>query len=774
MRHFVFFCLNIFCLFSPVFAQEESEQKFKMGNWRVHFPYNQAKFIAVDYPVIWVASYSGMYSYNEEEGTIERYNKINGLSDMAISAFKYHYPSKSLLIGYESGNIDIYNNGKFTNISDIYRAEIIGDKTIKSIKYSGDSIFIVNSFGISLMNLNSRKILATYRFGTSLLSVEINDIAVFPDSLFAATNKGVFSAPRKGLNLLDFNNWKQILNIPNPESSFNFCESWADTLWLGKTIEGYQNDEIYMYKKGNFRQFDTTMTADIHRINAADNYLYIVTRNSIYFIKEDATVYYRASYWGDAGTYTGSNDAYMRGGWNYYLADPTSGLNRLIRWSEKNNFLTVNGPAHYQSYHVNAADDEVWISGGSPNAQWANYGIYRLKNNFWENYNHKTTDSLIGIPNISLSVTNPQNPQQVIGGSHGYGIVEFLNGKINRVYNPENSLLENISPYGTGYNRITGMVFDQEQNLWIAQSTTHHQIVVLLKNGEWKSFLTSQNPLPTREMIITEWGDVWVIIPNAGILVFNTTRMLNGDNNAYKLFEIRKSDNTTITDISAIAIDNDETVWLGIRTGGILVYYNPRNALQSTMLASQLMVQVDERVEYLFGTEMITDIKVDGGNRKWITTEGGGTYLMSEGGNKQILNLTTKNSPLISDKIYSVDINNKTGEVFFATDLGVTSYVGSATKGNTEMNKLDIYPNPVHPDYYGHVTIRGLMENTKIKITDIEGKLVYETYSNGGIGIWNVCDFNGLRVPTGIYFVFCALEDGSSVTSGKVFVTGKK
>ena len=335
--------------------------------------------------------------------------------------------------------------------------------------------------------------------------------------------------------------------------------------------------------------------------------------------------------------------------------------------------------------------------------------------------------------------------------------------------------MENIAGFGTGYNRVTGLAFDNNKNLWVAQTNTSHPIAVMKENGEWESFnfnnqITEKN---TGEMISTPWGDIWCLLPRTGIVVFNPTKVLNGESNAFTVFPIKRSDGELHNDPTCIAIDTDETMWIGMESEGVFVYYNPRSALQgTTMTASQLLIEVEDRAEYLLGTESITDIKVDGGNRKWITTNSGGVFLVTEGGNRQILNLTTENSPLISNQVYYVDINKKTGEVFFATQLGTVSYVGSATEGQAELTELEIYPSPVHKDYDGSLIIRGLMEDTTIKITDLEGKLVYETYSNGGTGIWNIRDFDGNRVPSGVYLIFCASVDGAYTANGKIFIAG--
>lgn len=734
-----------------------AQDEFKIGTWRVHLPYHRCHSVVYMPPYVYGGSYSGIFSYHLQDLTLERLNKLNSLSDVGVTAMRAHRPSQSLLVGYESGIIDILKKGKVTVINDIARADFLGSKAIRIFKVYGDTVFVFTSYGASLLSLSNRAILTTIRFETSQQNIPINDVTLTSDSIYLATGAGVFTAPRTGVNLMDFSNWKRMLQLPNPYQNYNFCEFWADTLWFGKTVPGYQNDTLVLFKNGQFRTFNfPSHGADIRRIYVDMNYLHLLTNNYIfYFGRHNQLIvaqYYGGTLWQGAKDFAAVDD------WVYYLADPFNGVIRKIKWSEKTDTLKPNGPDTYKAYHINIANDEVWVSAGSPGEPWNGYGIYRFKGNEWINFTSDNTQDLDSIGNISISITNPLNSKHIIAGSYGYGVIEFENDKVTKRWNIFNSPLESEENLGQGYNRITGLAFDKNRNLWIVQRYTNNPLVVKKANGEWESFnlggLVSRQR--TGEIINTPWGDMWFLVPGKGIAVFNPEKLLNNQPNAFRVFPLRRSDGNIINDVSAIAVDNDETIWVGAKTGGIFVYYNPKVALTRDILASQLIVEVDDRVEYLFGNESITDITVDGGNRKWIATAGGGVYLINRGGSKQILNLNTQNSPLLSNEVYSVDINRKTGEVFFATSLGVVSYVGSATEGNKTLTQIDIYPNPVREDYNSSVIIRGLMEDTTVKITDLSGRLVYETYSNGGTGIWNLRDFDGKRVPTGVYLIYCA------------------
>ncbi len=169
-------------------------------------------------------------------------------------------------------------------------------------------------------------------------------------------------------------------------------------------------------------------------------------------------------------------------------------------------------------------------------------------------------------------------------------------------------------------------------------------------------------------------------------------------------------------------------------------------------------------------TETIRSISVDGANRKWLGTDNSGAYLLSPDGINLIKNFNEQNSPILSNTIASLAVDNKSGDVWFGTSKGVVSYRSNATTGEKQFTNIYTFPNPVREDFTGNVTITGLMKDTRIKITDISGNLVYETESDGGEATWDLKTYNGKRVATGVYMVFCASNDGTESFVTKMLV----
>lgn len=99
----------------------------------------------------------------------------------------------------------------------------------------------------------------------------------------------------------------------------------------------------------------------------------------------------------------------------------------------------------------------------------------------------------------------------------------------------------------------------------------------------------------------------------------------------------------------------------------------------------------------------------------------------------------------------------------------MVSVKGDAAKGNDNYDSLVVFPNPVNSNH-GMVTIKGLMDNTNIKITDAAGNMVNEIQSNGGIATWDIKNFKGERVHTGVYLIFANTADASEHKVAKVLV----
>ena len=255
------------------------------------------------------------------------------------------------------------------------------------------------------------------------------------------------------------------------------------------------------------------------------------------------------------------------------------------------------------------------------------------------------------------------------------------------------------------------------------------------------------------------------------ILDDNKTPDVFSDDKFKKLL-VQDTENQPISFVFSIAEDLDGNIWVGTDQGPV-IYFNPEKVFDADLKASRIKIPKNDGTnlaDYLLKTETITSIAVDGANRKWLGTASSGVYLLSADGTTQIKNFNELNSPLLSNSIVSLAVDNKTGEVWFGTSKGVQSFRGDATTGGEKFTKVYSFPNPVREDFKGNVTITGLIKDSEIRITDISGNLVYSTVSDGGQATWDLNTYNGHRVATGVYLIFCASKDGSQSYVTKMLV----
>ena len=202
---------------------------------------------------------------------------------------------------------------------------------------------------------------------------------------------------------------------------------------------------------------------------------------------------------------------------------------------------------------------------------------------------------------------------------------------------------------------------------------------------------------------------------------------------------------------------------LALSQGSFTDSVSPGKNISSSFLANPITEVVPGRFN-----EEILCMAVDGANQKWVGTKKG-LWLISEEGDKVLYQFTKDNSPLLANEINSLAIDPLTGEVFVATASGICSFRGTATSGTETHTNVLVYPNPVPSGYTGIIGIRGLADNSIVKITEQDGRLVYQTRALGGQATWNGKDYKSNRVSSGVYLVMIADEQNRERTVTKIF-----
>lgn len=737
-------------------------QDIPLGTWRTHAAYLPATQLAIADQRVYVASATGFFYYDLQDNSLKTLSKIDGFSETNISALAYHSGTQSLVIGYQSGNIDILRNGRITNIPTLLVANLTGSKQIRHISFRGNTAFLATSVGLLVLDLVRLEIRETYRnIGTNGTSVQFFASGVSQDSLFVATSAGVLRASlATQANLQDFTSWRSF----TPTSGIGT----QPPLWL--TV---RNNQVYVSingvgirkytHQGQWSALALPALSTVNDLSTAQNQVFICQPGRLWLLDlADNLQAFTDS------RLTNPQKATQNGAGAIWVADLQNGF--VTNLSGGFASIRPNGLARNEAWQLYTLPQTIGLTTGGYTSTLAASnnlgGFAEFRQGEWRSftaYDALNTTPIPALRDIVSAAFDPRT-QATYWASFRDGLLR-RNGAtqgFDRITNTTAGSLLQAQP--SGDVSITSVAVSPNGDLWVANpNPSATDVVVLRANGTWQGFVginaAAQNPV---EIFIDSQNQKWIRLNPAqggGIWLLDDVRPRSRYLSA-TLAEGNLLSNTVL----CITQDVEGQVWIGTDQG-VNVFSNPANAFNTNFTA---FTPVFGNRPLLRG-EQIQTIAVDGGNRKWIGTTTG-AWLFSPDGRSQILNFTTQNSPLPSDNILDIAIEPISGEVFFATDKGLVSYRGTATLRSDANGSIKVFPNPVTPNFTGLLGISGLAADAIVKITDINGGLVYETRSNGGTAVWNLIDFRGERVNTGIYLIFAAQEDGSAAVVTKLAV----
>lgn len=454
--------------------------------------------------------------------------------------------------------------------------------------------------------------------------------------------------------------------------------------------------------------------------------------------------------------------------------------------------LNPGGPKYNYFGFMKFANNQLYTCDGGFAVGISRKGcIQMLKNEEWNIYPDDNISSKTNVTyeNLECLDYDPTDTSHIFVGGRN-GLYEYKNGNFENYYNYENSPIERYNNRSKEYELITGVKFDKEGNLWMLNSQAPTQsLIEFTKDKQWISHqlpdlmklddagFTNKSLGLLGNMLIDSRGLLWFvnnhwIVPSLYCYQFSedySEERLN----AFTSFVNEDGTEVSVGAVRCAAEDKDGNIWIGTSAGPLLL--DPNQITASAPTFTQVKVPRNDGTnyaDYLLSGIDVSCIAVDGANRKWFGTKKNGIYLISENNLSEIHHFTTLNSPLLSNGIESIAINEKTGEVFIGTDKGLCSYMSDSSTPNESMTSDNVwaYPNPVKPDYTGLITIVGLSQNADVKILTSNGRIVNEGKSNGGTYTWNGCDANGKKVASGIYMVATATNDVEKGTVCKIAI----
>ena len=741
--------------------------------WKGYFSYKEIKDISQSPTAFFAAAENALYSKNLATNTLKTTNTIDGLSGQSITAMYHSATFNKTIIGYENGLMIIINeaDGSMLNIVDIITNGV--NQNLKRINHFMEKdgvIYISCDFGIVQYNLSTLGFGDTYRIGDLGTEIKISQTAVFNGYIYAATANGIRRAALANPNLNDYNQWTQIIS-----GGFSGIETFGTEL-----IATSNWGQIFKYDGVGFVSF-TSLPLVAKDLRASGAYLLVTTESSVSVYNQNLSLTLQinsSQFPGITAKFTCAtiinNDIYIG-----TLEDgiiTTTVANPTIF-----NFLSPDGPSRNALFAIHASTKNLWAVYGGYSADYNpytydsnglnTYGFSKYSENGWLNTPYS---AVLGAKALSKITVNPNNTNQVFISSFFSGLLKVEDDIPVILYNESNSTLESLllNPPNPNYKdlRINGAAFDKSGNLWVGNGWSKNGIKKLNPQGAWSS--VSIASISQRyyedsygEVVVDKNGTKWMASSYDGVIGYNE----NG--NIFKKISLGADlGNLPVVDSRVVAIDNRNQLWIGTTSGLRVLSSVDRFSTDVQLTSNPIIILEDGLAQELLYEQFITDIVVDGANNKWVGTADSGVFQFSSDGQETLQRFTSSNSPLPSNGINDIDINPTTGEVFFATDKGMVSFKGTATTASSDLSNVNVYPNPVRPEFEGTVKISGLLNKCTVKITDIEGNLVYEEISEGGTIEWDTKAFGKYKVASGVYMIFISGQDGLETKVKKVMI----
>lgn len=736
----------LFCILSvQIFAQSISSSK-----WSDLFSYNNVLVIREEAGKMIAATENGIFFYTPSSGEISKLSKANGLHEVKITAFDYNPETKTGLVGYKNGSLDVITPEGITYVVDIPIATgYTGDKKINHISITGNLAVISAGYGVSIFKLDRKEFGDSAFFMTNGVYKGVKEAVIRDNIVYAATTTGLM-AHDLSVTFPIFNTWNTAA-----AGDFNQVSN-------GNVIAYADANKVY-YGAG------TTFTA----LSASFSIIQDVVVTAENIIVTDLN---KVTVFNTAGSPVKSfnanenlNTAFFSQS-NIYAGSKFSGM-----LNEAGDHLKPDGPFSNTSYKMDLQGDQIVISTGGReaynNAIIRNLGYYHFDGSKWiypELFRNSTTPF-----NVLDAVINPAKPSEIFFTNYttsdgSKGIYRMENDEFKKIYKST----------GGSYNRVVGCTFDENNQLFVSVwsgADTSGKSGFYYYNPNVDEFnLASVTNLGVPQKPFTRDGILYIFSPffdsRGGIIVYNynKTPSILGDD-SFKV--LRKGNNFPADGVVSAVLDKNDDLWVGTRIG-IRVLQNPAEAINETNpQAEPIIIEENGVGEELFRDSNILQIEVDSGNQKWVSIDDGGVFYLSSNGEKTLAQFTRANSPLPTNSVTDIKVDSKSGKVYFVTLDGIVVYQGDVLEVTENFGDVLVYPNPVvYAQYKGNVRIRGLAAKTNIRITDAAGNLVHQAVARGGSYEWNLANTRGVRVASGIYFVLMTNEDGTDTATAKIGV----
>ncbi|MEO9884845.1 MAG: two-component regulator propeller domain-containing protein [Balneola sp.] len=749
------------------------------SDWKAYTSFRNVTEIETDNEGrLWTSTDGGVLITDQGE-TVKSLTPIDGLTRLDGSAIIYDAINERIIIGYITGEIDVIDAKDYsvTRINDIARNITFSQKAINDFFITNESLFVATNFGLVEFNLNTFFVRDSYiKFGTSNSGIAVYDFAENNDTLYIGTDEGIAYSFIDGN--YDSDEWL------NYNETNGFINSAIYSVGVSE-VDFYASSasENYRFENNNWfatNDFSSNVILDYF---ADESKLIAISEDALYY-KEDMDSFFQLSLENNVGSSLLKN---TNSGNNVIFGTRNNGIGELDLEDKTATYIIPEGPFGNFFDGLNF-DGSILISGSTQKSSGSaeidkGRGFYIFDNNEWSNFNELITPEL-SANTYRQAFRTTKTEDFYYFGSWGTGVVRYeKDSGIIKIFDETNSTLRGWSQDSDLYPVISGLETDSQDDVWIVSRYGDTPLYRQTPGeNDWQAFDESNaaNSSDLYEgLFIDSFDQKWIPIQNAqasgtGLIVINTGNSSDPqDDIGIKLQSGSNSGNLPDNKVNTLIEDKNGEVWIGT-SRGIARFIFPELIVEGSTQERNAQWLINEDTSavsrFLLRDVNATSMAVNAANEKWIGSSNDGIWVLNAEGSRIIKRFTKDNSPLFSNSIKSIAINDVTGEVFIATDVGLLSYQDVPKKAVVEMKDLKVYPNPFNYDGDSQLLIEGLSDETSVKVLGVDGTVVNVFETSGGRVSWDGRDFNGGKLGSGIYYVVAIDKNGNSKGVGKVVI----
>ncbi len=609
----------------------------------------------------------------------------------------------------------------------------------------------------------------------------IYDIAIVGDSIFFASELGLYKAWLYHANLKPENAWTRI----NLDSSSTVLSLGAlgDSLFFVN-----DNNDLYCYYSGNETRVlqDTETPLGFARANGS---LYYASARAIYRVPA-GTVLYRSPE--TIGGFCLRNDT-------LWVAPENKGILRIEISGGAETAFMPNTMMQLNAKSLAITDDHTLLVCGLNGlalleaGSWHNLVFSPFKTAIRdEKFNDRfsadtlniayqiggqtaTYDAMISsagevfcsITDISARPVSGQSPEAE--GPGALMRIDLNDYHSYQVYDTSGGVIEGTQELGGSewYLKMRGLQEDAYGNVWALNVHTidAQPLIRIRPDGTIQKYSVAESggalQILAREMVFDRYGRLWIAnearqadVPRTtgGITVF--------DQNSGVWALITTSDGLASNDVYSLDMDPlTGNIWAAT-AAGVQMIRTPSAFDNATTFS------MNPKLDGLSGMVPVK-IRIDPKGNKWILTQSQGVqiYLSTNRWFNDGSGLTTANSALLDNVVYDLVFDTKNGYAYLLTATGLSRYEIAWTEERETMDNVIIFPQPFSPGDDPYLAIDGIADQSHVRIAMLDGRVVKQFSANSAENkgkqlVWDGKLDNGNYLPRGVYLAFITNIDG--------------